>query len=142
MIPYILKNREDQFARLLIWNKPKGTQFAGASNNNIWYSMEPILVFGTNGGINKNKDYGFSVFDYRTIPFAEYNHPTVKPLDLMRKLIYFYSNENDIILDPFMGTGTTIIASHQLKRRYIGIEKDKEHFLTAQKRTSKIQKIL
>ena len=43
MIPEILKHRDD-FFRLLIWNKPDGSQYAGASNNNIWYSSEPILL--------------------------------------------------------------------------------------------------
>src|SRR6056297_2589302 len=54
MLPYILKNKENLFHRLLIWNKPAGSQFAGAQNNNIWYSMEPILVFSKNLELTKS----------------------------------------------------------------------------------------
>jgi len=49
-------------------------------------------------------------------------HPTQKPTSLMGYLIKTYSNENDTILDPFLGSGTTCVAAKQLKRNYIGIE--------------------
>jgi len=48
-------------------------------------------------------------------------HPTQKPLDLVRRYILVSSNEGDIILDPFLGSGTTAVAAKQLGRRYIGI---------------------
>jgi len=56
------------------------------------------------------------------------NHPTVKPLKLMSYLITLGSREGDIILDPFMGSGTTPLASKQLNRKYIGIEREEEYF--------------
>lgn len=49
-------------------------------------------------------------------------HPTVKPIKLMSYLITLGSRPNDIVLDPFCGSGTTCIAAKQLERRYIGIE--------------------
>ena len=50
-------------------------------------------------------------------------HPTQKPLELLKKIIVNYSeNESDIILDPFLGSGTTAVAAKQLKRNFIGIE--------------------
>lgn len=49
-------------------------------------------------------------------------HPTQKPLALMRWCIEKYSDPNDLILDPFLGSGTTAVACKQLGRRYIGIE--------------------
>jgi len=53
---------------------------------------------------------------------SEFNHPTVKPMELIKKHIRIGSNENDIILDPFMGSGTTANACIQLDRQFIGYE--------------------
>ena len=61
-------------------------------------------------------------------------HPTAKPIDLLRYLILTYSNQNDIILDNTMGSGTTCVAAIKEKRRYIGIEKDEKYFRIANKR--------
>lgn len=56
------------------------------------------------------------------------NHPTVKPLKLMSYLITLGSREGDVVLDPFMGSGTTPLASKNLNRKYIGIEREREYF--------------
>lgn len=61
-------------------------------------------------------------------------HPTAKPIDLLRYLVLTYSNQNDIILDNCMGSGTTCVAAIKEKRRYIGIEKDEKYFRIANKR--------
>ena len=54
-------------------------------------------------------------------------HPTQKPVDLMKFCIDTYSEEGQIILDPFLGSGTTAIACINLKRKWIGIEREKEY---------------
>ena len=56
------------------------------------------------------------------------HHPTVKPLKLMSYLITLGSREGDVVLDPFMGSGTTPLASKNLGRNYIGIEREEEYF--------------
>jgi site-specific DNA-methyltransferase (adenine-specific) len=53
---------------------------------------------------------------------------TAKPLALMEYLVKTYTNEGDIVCDPFMGTGTTGVACAKLGRRFVGIERDKEFF--------------
>jgi site-specific DNA-methyltransferase (adenine-specific) len=55
-------------------------------------------------------------------------HPTAKPIDLYKFLIERYSNEGDTILDPTFGSGNSGIASTELKRKYVGIEKDEKFF--------------
>ena len=55
-------------------------------------------------------------------------HPTQKPVKLIEKQLLEYSKEGDLILDPFSGSGTTAIACHRLKRRFICIEKDPEYW--------------
>lgn len=64
-------------------------------------------------------------------------HPTQKPIELLKKIILASTNENDLILDPFNGSGTTGIVASKLKRRYIGIEKEKEYLdLTIKRKES------
>lgn len=55
-------------------------------------------------------------------------HPTQKPLQLIMRLINYYTKEGDLILDPFMGSFTTAVACYKTGRRFIGAELDKEYF--------------
>ena len=61
-------------------------------------------------------------------------HPTVKSIALMSYLITLATREKDIVLDPFMGSGTTGIASYKLNRKFIGFEREKKYFDIAQQR--------
>jgi len=63
-------------------------------------------------------------------------HPTQKPIALMEYLIKTYSNENDIVLDNCMGSGTTGLACQRLNRQFIGIEKEKAYYDISVKRLS------
>ena len=66
-------------------------------------------------------------------------HPTQKPIEILERIILASTEENDLILDPFNGSGTTGIAANRLKRRYIGIEKEKEYLdLTIRRKESDI----
>lgn len=62
------------------------------------------------------------------------NHPTVKPIALMKYLITLITPKNGIVIDPFMGSGSTGVAAKELGFNFIGIEKDKEYFNIAEKR--------
>jgi site-specific DNA-methyltransferase (adenine-specific) len=55
------------------------------------------------------------------------NHPTQKPEKLIAKLILASSDENDLVFDPFLGSGTTAVVAKKLKRHFLGIEKEKEY---------------
>ena len=61
-------------------------------------------------------------------------HPTQKPESLMTHFIQVLSNEEDCVLDPFMGSGTTGVAAKKLNRNFIGVELSKEYFAMAKKR--------
>lgn len=65
-------------------------------------------------------------------------HPTQKSLSIMKDIISVHTNENETILDPFMGSGTTGEAALLLGRNFIGIEKDKNYFEMSKKRLEKI----
>lgn len=61
-------------------------------------------------------------------------HPTQKPLELMRYMVRTYSNPGDLVLDPFMGSGTTAVACVLEKRNFIGFETNEAYFNLANKR--------
>ncbi len=61
-------------------------------------------------------------------------HPTQKPEKLIAKLILASSNENDVVFDPFLGSGTTAVTAKKLGRRFIGIEREKEYVALSLKR--------
>jgi site-specific DNA-methyltransferase (adenine-specific) len=68
-------------------------------------------------------------------------HPTQKPIELMDLLVKLCSNENEIIFDPFGGSGTTCVSALKEKRNYIGCEIDKEYFEIATKRIGNQEKL-
>lgn len=84
-------------------------------------------------GMNTNK-FRPDGTERKEVPPQNNNHPTVKPIKLMEYLVKLVSRENSIILDPFMGSGTTGIACKKLNRNFIGIEKDEHYFQIAEKR--------
>ena len=66
-------------------------------------------------------------------------HPTQKPMALMEWLIKTYTDENDVIFDPCMGSGTTGVACMNLNRRFIGIEKEEKYFEIAKERIEEVE---
>ena len=68
-------------------------------------------------------------------------HPTQKPVSLCEYFIKTYSNEGDVILDPFIGSGTTAVAAVNTGRKYIGFEQEEEYFDTAQNRLEKLANV-
>ncbi len=73
-----------------------------------------------------------------TVPFwsmpENTEHPTQKPEKLIAKLILASSNEGDLIFDPFLGSGTTVVVAKKLNRRFVGIEKEEYYACLAAKR--------
>lgn len=92
------------------------------------------------GGVfNKpaNKPYQRGFFQTPTLLGKERTkHPTQKPLALMSEIIQIHTNENEVILDPFMGVGSTGVSSMMLNRGFVGIEKKLQWFEIAKQRMS------
>lgn len=61
-------------------------------------------------------------------------HPTQKPEEMLKRIIIASSNKNDVVLDPFLGSGTTAVVAKELGRQYIGIEKEAMYFEASKKR--------
>lgn len=68
------------------------------------------------------------------------DHPTQKPEKLIAKLILASSDENDLVFDPFLGSGTTAVTAKKLSRRFAGIEKEKDYALVTLKRLEMAEK--
>lgn len=85
---------------------------ANRSLTNVWYDISPIVPWSK----------------------ERVNHPTQKPIQLMDRIVKIFSNENDLVLDCFAGSGSTLVAAKALNRKYIGIELDKNYFDIAKSR--------
>lgn len=141
MLPVIFSDERlrQKFWRQHFWEKPPGSQYNGASHNNVWYSTEPILVFTNDKEktiTNYDKDiaFGYENMSYPTVAKKIYGHPTSKPLGEIIELVLHYSLPNDIILDPFSGSFTLAEACIKTGRRYICIEQSEEYYKRGLKR--------
>lgn len=108
----------------IIWDK--GQRGLTMSDCEIFYSNfdRPTRIYTVNR-CELIKDFTF--------------HPTQKPLKLFEMILRDYSNENDLILDCFSGSGTTAVACHNLKRRFICIEKDYDYWKASVERLQNAQ---
>ena len=75
-----------------------------------------------------NMYYPTSIIEISNANQKAKQHPTEKPLELMKWIISTYSNENDTVLDNTMGVGTTCLGAKELNRRFIGIEKEVKYY--------------
>lgn len=112
--PLIYKNKFRFSTEHIIWAKPnKKHQF----NYNKMYNIN-----------NKEMTDVWKMDAVRMIEKKYGKHPTQKPEELLRRIIEAASKQGDVVLDPFMGSGTTCVVAKKMKRVYIGIEKYKEYY--------------
>lgn len=112
-------------------------KYAGTKLHGTYRNVDGETIKRDEKWCNKNvKDYGkrFNIWKQPTEKNNKTGHPAVFPLRLVQDHILSWSNESDVILDPFMGSGTTGVACKNLNRNFIGIELDEEYFEIAKKR--------
>ncbi|QEJ96954.1 DNA-methyltransferase [Treponema phagedenis] len=128
---YPLLDSVMQVKNLLVWEKH------GRPSLNVYGSGHELIMFS--GKIKKS--YKTNIID----DVASFNigarktngekiHPTQKPIELMEKFIFDSTDEGDVVLDSFMGSGTTGIACLNTNRRFIGMEIDDNYFNIAKNR--------
>lgn len=87
--------------------------------------------------------YPSNIWTDLTVPFwsmpENTDHPTQKPEKLLAKIILASSKESDVVLDPFLGSGTTSVVAKKLKRHYVGIEIDEFYCCLAERRLDTVQ---
>jgi site-specific DNA-methyltransferase (adenine-specific) len=141
----------------IIWNKA-----ASASPSTAWGSWksagnptlrdvhEYILVFCKESFKRQNPakrestitrdeflEYNKSVWNFAAAPARKVGHPAPFPVELPRRLIQLYTFINEIVLDPFMGSGQTAIAARMSHRHYVGYEIDENYVALANQRIQK-----
>lgn len=115
------------YVTLLVWHK---TNAVPLTNKKYHSNTEFIICIKEKGTTFNNMNVADSTKVF-SIPFPSGKlrfHPTQKPLELLEKLIKRKSNEGDLILDCFSGSGSTAIACNKLNRNFICIEKDEKFY--------------
>lgn len=104
---------------------------------NFKSSVEVAIVF-TKGRTTIKWKGGANQNNFIVLPFVsgkeKVNHPTQKPIKLISYFIEMVTNKGDVILDPYMGSGTSCVAAKLMERNYIGMEISDEYFKLAEKR--------
>ena len=143
----------------VIWDKSASAgsscawgSFKSASNPCLRDIHEYLLIFSKgnyklprtkiereNGRIDSIEKEDFisqtkSIWSFPTERASRVNHPAPFPVDLPRKCIEMYTFEGDVVLDPFLGSGTTAVASKQTGRKYIGVDLSEEYCKIAEQR--------
>jgi len=127
--------RFESFVRLGIWVKPNGApQFTGDRPGSGW---EAVLILHRSGRKRWNGGGRHGVWIF---PKTSGNHPTEKPVPLLSQWVRDFTDAGEMVLDPFMGSGSTGVAALQCGRRFIGIERDIAHFATACRRIEEAQR--
>ncbi|MEE1252094.1 MAG: DNA methyltransferase, partial [Bacteroidales bacterium] len=127
------ENQPTYNPQMTIYTGPKRT-------NKVKDGKLGILIDSQNRKPNEYNDngtrYPLQIVQFKRDILTSNIHPTQKPISLMEYLVKTYTNENDIVLDFTMGSGTTGIACKNLNRNFIGIELDSQYFETAKQRIS------
>lgn len=115
----------------LCWHKSSSVSFNRFGGFNVW---EPVFIYGK---LPKGKRISRDMIQYEPLNFSrgpERNHPCPKNFGLWQWLINKFSNEGDIVLDCFLGSGTTVEACKLLHRNFIGIEVNPDYCKIAEER--------
>ena len=127
------ENKFKQF-RLIRWDKTNPVP-VNSKLNYLSNATEYALTCVKGGKPTFHSEYNPGIFKYPICSGKERTeHPTQKPLNLMQELLKIHTNDGDIVLDPFMGSGSTGVACKNLNRNFIGIELDENYFKIAEER--------
>jgi len=133
----------------LIWKKinpypsTRKTGFRSSLEHGVWLINNPNRYIGNPDIVIKPRTFNFldqrdmcNVMDY-AIGCNKTSHPNEKPIQLVARVVSIFTDEGGVVLDPFMGSGTTGVAALQLGRKYIGFEKDVSFYNECLDRISK-----
>lgn len=126
-----------------IWHKknpmPRNMKIQFVNSTECWIYF---INDGTSGTFNNNGRVKHDFLESAVCPISEKKHgkhPTQKPISIMKELIEAVTNLGDMVLDPFMGSGSTCVAAALTGRKYLGIELNKEYYKIAKLRIDDIK---
>lgn len=133
LLDYFVTKRKCNW-NIISWHKTNPVPACG----NKYLTDTEFILFFREKGVRIYGSYDTKRTYYAT-PLNQkekklYGHPTVKPVDILNNLIINSSIENDLVLDPFMGSGSTGVACKYTNRSFIGIELDENYFNIAKER--------
>tara|TARA_B100000424_G_scaffold41482_1_gene28056 strand:+ start:1655 stop:2734 length:1080 start_codon:yes stop_codon:yes gene_type:complete len=156
-IGYHLQNLNYWILNDVIWRKNnpmpnfRGTRFTNAHETLIWASKSKNSKYTFNYKSLKCLNDDLQMRSDWLIPICNGKerlkkkgkkvHSTQKPESLLHRIILATTNKGDLVLDPFLGTGTTGVVAKKLGRKFLGIEKSKNYFSVAKNRIDKSKKI-
>jgi DNA modification methylase len=124
------------FYEVLVWCKTNPTP----ATNNTWLPDVEYCLYFRESGIKLNDGYEhkhkYFVSGLNVLDKNDYEHPTIKPLEFVKHHILHTTNPGDLILDPYLGSGTTAVACKETGRSYNGFEINEEYFKIASDRLS------
>lgn len=125
-----------EYRRTCVWIKPDGMPQYSGDRPGMGY--ESIIAMHHKGKSKWNGGgrHGVVIHCKNESGGLKNEHPTQKPQTLMKELVRLFSDENGLILDPFMGGGSTLVAAKDLGRSAIGIEIEEKYCEIAAKRLS------
>ena len=129
----VIEESGARYKRAMVWIKPDAKPQFNGQGPSVGHEMMVSAWYGKghsrwNGGGRP----GTFIHTKNTAGGSE--HPTQKPLPLIKEIIELFTFENDCVIDPFMGSGTTLVACQQLGRKGTGIEISEKYFDIACKR--------
>lgn len=122
-----------KYQQLLVWDKGNAV-----ANRYYMNSTEYILMLRKGNAKDINNRGTKNILRIPNI-LGNKNHPTEKPISLMEILITNSSSKDDVVLDPFIGTGATGLACIESCRKFVGIEIDRKYYDIAVKRIKEIK---
>ena len=135
----------------IIWHKTnpmpnfRGTRFTNAHETLLWCTTSREAKYTFNYQNLKELNEGKQMRSDWYIPICsgkerlrkdnnQRSHPTQKPEALLYRILLASTNQGDLVLDPFSGSGTTAVVAKKLQRNFIGIEKDKDYVKLSKER--------
>ena len=125
---------------ILVWCKTNPMP----TTNNVWLPDIEYCLYFREKGVKLNDGYDikhkYYVQGINKMDKDLYGHPTIKPLKIVKNHLLHATQKNDIILDPFSGSGTTCVASKEIGRRFLGFELEKNYYKVSIDRLNGIDK--
>lgn len=124
---------------LITWHKEN----AVPTGNNTFICDTEYCLFFREKGVHLGGDYftkrKYYVTNTNRLDKEKFEHPTIKPLNIIKNFVINSSKENAIVFDPFVGSGTTAVACKELNRQFIACEIKEEYYNNAVNRLNKIR---